>query len=107
MECEKNTDTGTVYFKKPAGWDNLRCRSAKYPDFDEPPCTCLGDIGLSAELSNKILDNVCRQSDAYIDKDCMVVPFKKRCGVSSLADITAANKCYCYEKNDNGVGTYW
>ncbi len=54
---------GGVYFSKPAGWDLLACESANYPDWEEPPCRCLGDVGISVDQANEILDEVCRMGE--------------------------------------------
>ena len=40
----------------------------------------------------------------YGNLPSQIVPFKKRCGVTSLSDISPENRCYCTEKMDNGVG---
>ena len=94
-------------FKIPAGWSNLECKPAQYPNFAEPTCHCLGNSYLTAKQSKDILDKVCRQeADARTAvKSFKTVPFKDRCGVTSLSNITADNYCKCSEKNDNGVGT--
>ena len=102
----KDWSTGQVDFKTPAGWSNLECKSAIYPDFSEPTCHCLGNSYLTAKQSKDILDKVCRKgtNTRFAVKSFKTVPFKDRCGVTSLSNITEENFCKCSENNDNGVG---
>lgn len=124
MTCIKDENNDQKRkFQKPAGWDTVRCLSATYPDWSEPACRCLGDAGITADQANEILDNVCRQDgiravfnsmvsyvmhrtrgQLIIADHFQVVPFKRRCGVFSLTNITEANRCYCTEGADKGTG---
>ena len=102
----KDWTTGTVSFKEPAGWSYLSCKPAQYPDFTGESCHCLGDAHISAEQALQILEDVCvyvGQAERTLAAS-MVVPFKHRCGVKSLSNITIENRCRCEEKNDKGVG---
>ena len=46
---------------------------------------------------------MCRNAERVARAD-MIVPFKRRCGVKDLNDISINNMCYCTEEEDNGVG---
>ncbi len=103
VRCARD-GAGGVAFEKPAGWDLLACEPAAYPDFEDTPCRCLGDVGITKAQHSEILDKVCRMDTPRVIYGTQIVPFKSRCGVTSLADIVPENRCYCTEKVDDGVG---
>ena len=69
------------------------------------PLICLKLVLLSFQ-AKEINDKVCRENPVpfRVSIDSKVIPFKTRCGVSSLSNITLESRCSCSEKNDKGVG---
>eukprot|EP00095_Tigriopus_kingsejongensis_P008506 snap_masked-scaffold181_size278858-processed-gene-0.12 protein:Tk08506 transcript:snap_masked-scaffold181_size278858-processed-gene-0.12-mRNA-1 annotation:"von willebrand factor type egf and pentraxin domain-containing protein 1-like" len=102
VDCIKDWSDGSVAFKKPGGWDILKCRPAQYPNFEDTPCICPGDPGVTVAQTKAILDEVCRPGIGIFDESKMV-PLKTRCGVTSLNSITPANKCECPENVAKGA----
>lgn len=90
-------------FVLPNGWDNLKCRSEKYPNFRAPTCICPGDTGVTDSLHKSILE-VCYEGETQYSQSSMSVPMKKRCGVGALNNITKENICYCSERSDRATG---
>ncbi len=103
VECVMNVIDRSRSFKQPNGWNNLKCRSAEYPDFRTPACTCPGDMGLSFDQRTKIRE-MCAEHDKKFVAASMAVPIKKRCGVTSLDSITSDNLCYCNERTQKAAG---
>lgn len=104
VTCERNLD-GTLDFVLPNGWNNLKCRSAVYPDFRQDPCICPGDAELTKEQHKDILD-ICYEEEDLQTRASMNVPLKKRCGVGALNNVTKENMCYCTERKDAAAGIH-
>ena len=96
---------GSLSFTLPNGWNNLKCRSATYPDFRQDPCICPGDDGVTQELHKEIL-NLCYEEEKPQINSFMSVPMKKRCGVGALNNITKENICYCTERTSGAAGIF-
>ncbi len=105
--CEKHLND-TVSFALPNGWNNLKCRSAVYPDFRQDPCVCPGDSSVTPELHKKILELCYEEEEKQEPKihASMSVPMKKRCGVGALNNITKENLCYCTERKNAAAGKH-
>ncbi len=97
----------SIGFVKPNGWDNVKCRSAEYPDFRTPPCVCPGDPKITnLDTHKKILD-MCYDHEKQYTASSMSVPMKKRCGVTTTDAINADNICYCNERTNKAAGRKW
>ena len=57
-----------------------------------PPCKCLGDPGVTSNVSKILLDKFCRNISmpGYLNP-----PSKKRCGTTDLKNPTVDNICFC------------
>ena len=95
---------GNTTFQTPLGWEQARCDSARYPDFSEPDCYCLGDSRLTKAQTKSILDNACRSYAPRFVYQSMAVPLKQRCGVTDPTNPSKLNMCTCSEQMDNAAG---
>ena len=91
-------------FKVPDGWDNVKCESNVYPNFnDEPSCTCLGDANLNANEQLDLLEKVCRE-DGLPGQTAIsaekAVPIQARCGIKDKSNVIKDNVCFCTERKD-------
>ena len=102
VECVKHLNQ-SVSFEYPSGWNNLKCRSKLYPNFDADPCVCPGDPELTEQQHKEILE-LCYWEEEQFSAASMSVPMKKRCGVGSLENITVENMCFCTERTSDAAG---